>query len=51
MCNDCDKPTPSLGTPIVVTPTKDAILSDEEPRDDTGHNVGKPTPSVATLYK
>jgi hypothetical protein len=33
--------------PIAATPPQDAIFGTHEPRDAIGHDVGKPTPSVA----
>jgi hypothetical protein len=45
----CDKLKPSVGTPIVARQPKDAILSEDEPRDAIGHDAGKPAPSVATI--
>jgi hypothetical protein len=49
MCNDCDKPTPSVSTPTVAPPPKYAMFGEDEPRDAIGHGVVKQTPSVATL--
>jgi hypothetical protein len=51
MCNDCDKLTPSVGTPTAATPPKDAIFGAGEPRDATGHDIGKQMPSVSTPSK
>jgi hypothetical protein len=42
------KPTPSVATKIVVTPTTYAIYGAGEPRDDKGHDVEKITLSVPT---
>jgi hypothetical protein len=49
MCYDYYKPKPSIRKPIVKTPLKEAI-SEDETKDDIGNDVGKPTPSVETLF-
>jgi hypothetical protein len=38
--HNCDKPTPSVGTPISRR-LQDNIFSEDEPRDYTGYAVGK----------
>jgi hypothetical protein len=45
------KQTPRVATPIVATTPLDTIFGADEPREDNGYEIWKPTPSVATSFE